>query len=204
MTLGTLVRQSVAGLVVLALMTTAAESMETPSGVVRRLQGALLEVMKQADALGPQGRYERLEPTIASAMDFARMVRIAVGSFWRKASADEQSRLLREFKRMSVGTYASQFDGYDGETFEIVTEKPGPRNTALVATRIIRRDKEPAEITYVLLQSEDRWQIVDVLLDNSVSQLAVRRSEFRRLLRDSGVGKLIATLGAKTDELISQ
>ena len=45
--------------------------------------------------------------------------------------------------------------------------------------------------------------IVDILLDNSISQLAVRRSEYRRLLGKKGVDGLIAALNGMSDELIA-
>ena len=39
---------------------------------------------------------------------------------------------------------------------------------------------------------------IDVMLDGSISQVAVRRSAFCGLLRDGGVAKLIATLRRRT------
>ena len=47
-----------------------------------------------------------------------------------------------------------------------------------------------------------RWLIVDVLLDDSVSELAVRRSEYRHVLKTAGVDNLIQTLNTKAAQLV--
>jgi ABC-type transporter MlaC component len=40
------------------------------------------------------------------------------------------------------------------------------------------------------------------LLDNTISELAVRRSEYRRVLKRDGIDGLIAILEAKTRNLV--
>ena len=55
-----------------------------------------------------------------------------------------------------------------------------------------------------MLQSGGAWRIVDVLLDSSISELAVRRSEYARVLRKDGIDGLIATLGEKADALAAE
>ena len=48
-----------------------------------------------------------------------------------------------------------------------------------------------------------RWRIVDVLLDGSISELAMRRSEYRRVLKKNGVDGLIQTLNSKAAQLVN-
>ncbi len=179
----------------------AAESART---VVERFHESLIAVMKAADTLGVMGRYERLTDPVTRAFDLERMIRVATGPFWRKAEADQRDRLLAAFTRMSVGTYASRFKGYSGEAFETVAERPGPQNTILVATRIVPADDAPVDITYVMKTRDGSWRIVDILLDNSVSELAVRRSEYRRVLDKEGADGLIAILDRKFTELTGE
>ncbi len=131
------------------------------------------------------------------------MIRIATGSFWKKAAQNQQKRLLEAFIRMSASTYASQFDGYSGEAFKTLGAKPGPRGTMLVATQILRPDDSPVAITYVVKESGGMWRIVDVLLDNSISELAVRRSEYRQMLRSKGMKGLIDLLNSKASSLVA-
>ena len=56
-------------------------------------------------------------------------------------------------------------------------------------------------VTYVLAERDGDWRIVNVLLNGSISELAVRRSEYAGVLRDGGVDRLIDVLGSKADKL---
>lgn len=185
-------------LVVLLPALPGAAAASSTVALVERFHTTLLSVMKEAKSLGLKGRFERLKPEMENAFDLTLMIRIATGSYWREASPDQREKLLSAFKKMSIGTYASQFDGYSGEAFETVEERPGPQKTLLVETRILRPNKEPVGITYVMRKRKDRWRISDVLLDNSISELAVRRSEYRLVLKNSGVEGLVSTLNGKT------
>jgi phospholipid transport system substrate-binding protein len=72
-----------------------------------------------------------------------------------------------------------------------------------VDTRILRPGESPIPLTYVLKQLDGRWGIVDVLLDTGISELAVRRSEYRSILKKDGLDGLIAVFNAKVDELLT-
>jgi len=173
-----------------------------PVAVIEGLQETLLDVMKRADALGVEGRYQVLGPRIEETFDLERMISVAAGSQWTKASEEERARLLDAFTRLTVSTYASRFNGYTGEKFEVLGERPGPRDRVLVDTRIIPSDGPPVALNYVLEQKGDRWQVIDILLDGKVSELAMRRSEYRSLGGGKAAG-LADKLNAKADELMA-
>ena len=176
----------------------------TASELVSAFHGSLFGVMKEAKALGIKGRFERLASPVERSFNLSLMIQVAAGSYWQKAGPEQVDRLVAAFTRLSVSTYASQFDGYSGETFETRGEKPGPQNTTLVGTRIVKTTGSPVEITYVTRQAKGEWRIVDVLVDNGISELAVRRSEYRAILQSGGVDGLIATLNAKADQLLNE
>jgi phospholipid transport system substrate-binding protein len=185
---------------VLAAATVRAES--GPVAVIDGLQATLLDVMKRSKELGIEGRYQVLEPRIEETFDLERMIRVAAGSQWTKASPEERIRLLDAFTRLTISTYASRFDGYSGESFENLGERPGPRDTVLVDTRIVRTDSPPVALNYVLEQKGDRWRVIDILLDGKASELAMRRSEYRSLGGGNAAG-LAGKLSAKADELMA-
>lgn len=173
---------------------------------VERLNTTLLDVMQSADALGYRGRYEKLDPVLRSAFDFAFMAKIAVGRAWNDLDGTERSDLVERFSQMSVGTFASRFDGYSGERFEIFGEKPGPRETVIVDDRIIRPDDPEVGLNFVLKKGANAkdaagWRIIDVMLDGKFSELARQRSEFSSVLKNGGYGDLIAALDQRIAEL---
>lgn len=175
-----------------------------PATVVGEFHDQLLAAMKRAGTENAKQRFDTLSPAVDKAFDLERMIRVAGGSQWESAEPAQRATLLAAFRRLSIATYASQFDGYSGERFETVNDRPGPQDTVLVQTRIVGAGDTDAGLTYVMKETGSRWLIADILLDNSVSQLAVRRSEYRRILADSGIDGLVATLNRKTDELLAK
>lgn len=179
----------------------AADENEKPSAVVAALQESLLSAMKDADKLGFDGRYERLQPALDQAFDIEQMTRIVVGGRWSKLSAAEQAQIVEQFRRFSVSTYANEFSGYDGERFAITGERDQPGIGTIVETQIQTKAAGTFALNYVLHQTPAGWQIIDVHLDGSISELARRRDEFASIIRRDGVAGLIVALKKKTEEL---
>jgi phospholipid transport system substrate-binding protein len=170
--------------------------------VVQRVNTTLLDVMQSAEALGYQGRYQKLDEILRQSFDFTFMAKIAVGRAWNDLDRDERAELVERFSQMSIATFAARFDGYGGERFEIFGENPGPRGTVVVDDRIVRPDKPAVGLNFVLKEapgSENGWRIVDVMLDGKFSELARQRAEFSSVLKSGGYEELIAAL----DERIS-
>ena len=192
------------GLALLFACSTHHAEAKEPKQVVEHFQDALLDTMKRAQELGIDGRYNQLRPELEKAFDLPRMIRVASGTAWGEAGDGKQRALVDAFARMSTSTYASQFRGYSGESFVIDGVRDGPRDTQLVATQIVKAGGDKVPITYVLVAGKDGdWRIGDILLDNSVSELAVRRSEYSAILRKDGVDALIKTLNDKADGLMA-
>ena len=174
----------------------------TARQLVERFHGTLLNTMKNAVNLGVKGRYEKLAPEIEQTFHLKLMVRVSCGSYWKDADDGLRDQLAVAFSQYSISTYASQFDSYSGQKFLMIGEKRGPQNTTLVSTRITNPGGDDVDLTYVTRQFKKKWRIVDVLLDTGISQLAVRRSEYRRILRSGGINSLIEALNTKARELV--
>ena len=168
-----------------------------PSEVVDRFHEVLLSVMKKAGSTSVTARYKELKPEMEKAFNLPFMIRITVGSRWNRANEQQKRELIEAFKRMSVGTYASRFNGYSGQIFKTLKVRTGPKSTRLVDTRIENPNDKSVRITYVMGKFGDNWKIIDVLLDQGISEMAVRASEYRSILRSRGVGALARALSKK-------
>lgn len=172
---------------------------DTAARRVRVFYDSLLEVMKQADRLGKQGRYDKLAPVIRETFDLAAMTRIAVGPDWNAIAPDLQAQLVENFARMTIATYANRFDGYSGERFD-VDPASEPRSTGrVVRTKIVPADGEPVTLNYLMRGSGDHWKIVDVYLTGTISELATRRTEFAAILKAGGPQALVESLRQQAD-----
>ena len=90
---------------------------------------------------------------------------------------------------MTTASYASQFAGYSGQQFT-VEPKATPRNAdVIVHSRLVPANGDPVTFNYLMRGSGADWKIEDVYLDGTISQLAVRRSEFSAILASGGPGR---------------
>ena len=172
------------------------------SDTIRSFYDALLAVMRQGPALGPQGRYRTLQPVIGRTFDLPFMTRLAVGPAWGGISGTQQKEATEAFGRFVTATYAERFSEYSGQKFEVVGEQAQSADI-LVDSRIVKASGQPVVIRYLMRQSGTDWRINDVYLEGKISELATRRSEFSSVLRQQGIDGLISTLNRKADALIS-
>lgn len=158
--------------------------------------------MKKAKDIGIKGRFALLEPSIARNFDIRLMVALASGAHWRKATSKVKKNLAASFLKFSAATYAARFTGFSGEIFETVSTQKGPRGTQLIRTRINLSDGDSVPLTYVTRPRRGHWLIADILLADGISEIATRRSEYRKVLGKGGITALIRLLDEKTRKLL--
>lgn len=182
------------------LPATAADS--DPATPVHKLSDALIEAMKQGDQLGMQGRENKLRPVITTAYDLPAVTKNTLGTAANKLSPEDLQKLADAYGRFSVATYADQFAKFGGEHFDVGTPRPGAlAGTTVVPSVIVGGDGSRTEIDYVVHEDGAGWGIVDVLFNGSISQVAVRRSEFVPIFRQNGLAGLVKVLDDKTQAL---
>ena len=187
-----------------ASATPASPASAVSDGAVESIEGlhaALLDVMKNAQSLGYEGRAAKLTPVIPSHFDVSFMAEKSVGLYWKRATEPERQRYLEAFLRFMVANYAGQFDGYTGQSFETLGVDPARMDTKIVRTKLIDPGDEDVELNYRMHQVDGGWKIIDVYLDGTVSELALRRSEFSGIVKRENFDALIAALDAKIAKL---
>ena len=174
-----------------------------PAGArVGTLYNALLQTMKQAKQLGVKGRYDKLAPVLAKTYDLPLMSRIAVGPNWDALSTSQKQSIVNAFTRMTIATYANRFDGFSGETLEVLQTVDQPRGDKLVKTRIVQSDGKVLALNYLVRNTGSDWRVIDVYLNGTISELASRRAEFGAILKSGGPDALIASLNKQGDKLL--
>jgi phospholipid transport system substrate-binding protein len=173
-----------------------------PTATLSAFYDTLLAVMKDGPKLGFAGRREKLAPVIHQAFDLPLMTRLVVGLQWPGIPVPDQQQLVAAFSDFSIASYASQFDDYSGESFEVDRKTdPAPANDVIVHTKLKQPNDKPVQLDYLLRSEQGNWRIIDVYLSGTVSQLAARRSEFSSVLRQDGVTGLVALLKQRTAQL---
>ncbi len=199
-----LVRSAGAIFAIFALLDVAAGRADpTPSSAidtVRTFHAQLSTVMRNAAALGARGRYQDLALVVQRTFDVPFMTEAAIGPTWDHLTQEQRQRAETAFGRYITATYAHEFEGYSGE-LKVVDEQR-VRSGELVRTQLLNAKSDPVSLNYVLNDKNGAWQIRDVYLNGTISQLATRRSEFTAILRTQGIEGLITTLNKKADELV--
>jgi phospholipid transport system substrate-binding protein len=173
------------------------------AAVVEQLNATLLAVMKDATALGYQGRYDRLEPVLAKTFDFDFMARFVLGAGWQGLTPEDQQRWIAAFTKVTTATYAGRFTGWGGEEFKLLGQEVAPQDTVFVKTVVDRPKDEDVELTYRLRKTAAGWRVVDIYQKGTVSELALRRSEYSAVLKRDGFAKLLETVDAKAADYAS-
>jgi phospholipid transport system substrate-binding protein len=172
-----------------------------PAAPIAALYTALEALMRQGAATPFRQRYHQIGPVIDRTFDLMAILRSSVGARWATLDEAMQRALHAAFRRFTIATYVANFDKYEGERFEVI---PPPRQVGadqIVQTRIIQDNGEPIRLDYVMREAEAGWRVVDVLLDGTISRVAVQHSDFRALLRNGDATALIASLRQKAADL---
>jgi phospholipid transport system substrate-binding protein len=99
---------------------------------------------------------------------------------------------------MTIANYASNFDSFSGEKFE-VDPAVQTRGTDKVVQSKLVTGNQTIPFNYRMRQTGGAWKIVDVYLNGTISQLATRRSDFASTAAD-GAPALIKKINELTDQ----
>jgi phospholipid transport system substrate-binding protein len=179
-----------------------AQDFQQVAASIQRLYAALLAAMKAGAATPFVERYNGLLAPVTQALDLPTILQVAVGPAWGALPPPQQLALQRAFQNYTIATYAAQFDSYGGERFEVL---PGlramPNGDKVLHTQIIGSEGTPHALDYVMRSGGGGWKAVDVLLEGSISRVAVLRSDFRRLFAKGGPTELANYLQQKATDL---
>ena len=189
----------VASLLGAGTLARAADSGAAP--VVSRFDDTLIEVMKDGQSLGYEGRFKRLQPVMQQAFALDYMAEKSLGQRWNDLSEADRATWRQLFGEFTVANYAANFDRFTGQRFDMLGEEASTNATTLVKTKVISPGNEDVPLTYRLQKIGGTWKIIDVFLKGTVSELALRRSEYSSVLERDGFAALTTVLRAKIADL---
>jgi phospholipid transport system substrate-binding protein len=183
----------------LALCVVASRAAEPTAAevVVRKLNATLLDVMKNADTLGYAGRRDKIAPAVEQAFDVPFMAEKVVGGHWAGLPEADRTRWVGLFREFLAANYAGRFDRYSGQSFDDLGQQPSAFETVMVHTRLVNPGDENVDLNYRLHETLAGWRIVDVILKGTVSELALRRSDYTAVIDRAGFGALETYLREK-------
>ena len=155
---------------------------DTPEATIATLQRGLMALSQQSPRATVDERYKVIEPLIVATHDLAYIAEFALRRQWPQLAEADRARFIAAFRRLSVMTYAARFVNVGPSTFRPIT--PGAA----------------AEAGRALQQGSGGWRIVNIVADG-VSDLALKRAEYQRILASGTLETLIKELEAQTERL---
>jgi phospholipid transport system substrate-binding protein len=167
---------------------------------VERLDTSLLESMRAGPNSAITDRYRKLEPVIEQVFDLPLMTRLAIGPGWTNFSTEQQQVVIAAFTRLTIASYAHNFQQFGGEKFEIDDSILSRGTDKIVQTKLISHDATTS-LVYRMRESGGNWKIIDVYYDG-ISELTMRRSDFTAAIASGGVPVLLTHLKGLSDDLM--
>ncbi|MDA8415566.1 MAG: ABC transporter substrate-binding protein [Betaproteobacteria bacterium] len=173
----------------------------TPETVISQTADEVLNTLKTDKDIRNGDRakaYALIQNKVLPHFDFFRMTRLAMGKYWRDASAAQQQQLADGFRDLLVRTYSSSLSQYKDQQMKVKGSDIDSDGTeATVHSLIIPSGGPSIPIDYRMEKVGDDWKVFDIQVD-SVSLVTNYRGEFGEIVRSRGVDGLIQALAEKS------
>jgi phospholipid transport system substrate-binding protein len=191
-----------------ALIAPAALAQDTaPDTLVKGVTQEVLGVIKQDKDIqaGNQRKTIALvEEKVLPHFNFTRMTALAMGVNWRKATPDQQTLLVEQFRTLLVRTYSTALTSYRNQTIEFKPLRAQANDTdVMVRSEVRQSGAEPVGIDYSMEKTPAGWKVYDVVV-GGVSLVTTYRDTFANEVRNNGVDGLIKVLSDKNRQLESK
>lgn len=168
-----------------------------PTVPIAALNAALRAGMKAGRASPFATRAANLRPAVERAFDLSAILQASVGPRFAGFAEPAQRALLEAFTAFTVATWVANFDIDGGETFELTPQTRASGSDEVVSTRIVPASGEATRLDYVMRKLAGGWKAVDILLNGTISRVAVQRSDFRSLVAGGDPAPLLASLRSR-------
>ena len=165
---------------------------------------AIVRADKDIQAGNQRKVHDLVESRVVPHFNFVRMTQLAMGRNWRNAKADQQRRLVEEFRQLLVRTYTSAFTQYRNQTVEYRRPRMAAGDTdVVVQSRIKQPSGQPVAVDYAMEKTGNGWKVYNVKIEG-VSLVENYRNTFNTEVQKSGIDGLIKSLADKNRMLVQQ
>jgi len=178
-----------------------------PDALAKQVTNEVIRIVKIDRDLqngNSQKIYDLVDVKVLPHFDFEHMAKLAVARNWSKATPEQQSRLVSEFRALLVRTYAASISSIVDYQVEFKPLRMNPGETdVMVNTVVSKSGSPPIPIDYRVEKGDKGWKVYDVMVDN-VSLVTVYRNSFNSEVRKGGIDGLIETLARRNQKVAAQ
>jgi len=177
-----------------------AESIESPSDMLKRTSDEVIQVLKEKRTMlekEPDLVYQIVDKYILPHLDDVTMAKLALGKNWRTATNEQKIAFVDEFRDLLIRTYSKSLQEFRDQTINFFPVDVGPdEDKAIVKSEIIQNGGPTIPVAYRVRIKDNSWKVYDITIDG-VSLVTSYRGTFTQEVRKGGMDGLLLLLRDK-------
>jgi phospholipid transport system substrate-binding protein len=173
-----------------------------PTDQLRGATDRVLKVLQDPELRQPakkDARRQQIRAVADEIFDWQETGKRALARHWQGRSPTEHQEFSALFADLVERSYISKIERYSGERI-VYSGETVEGGQATVRTKLITKSNTEIPIDYRMQKEGDRWRAYDVVIEG-VSLVSNYRTQFNRIIQQSGYGELVNKLKAKQEEL---
>jgi phospholipid transport system substrate-binding protein len=144
-------------------------------------------------------RRQALKKAISGIFDYSEMAKRSLGKHWNVRTAAEKKQFAELFATLLENSYAAKIESYNNEKIVYIKEIVEDEY-AEVKSKVVTAARDEFTLDYRLFKQNGKWMVYDVIIEG-VSLVSNYRSQFNKIITNSGYDKLVQKLQSKSEEL---
>jgi len=144
-------------------------------------------------------RRQQLRTVVDQVFDWQETGKRALGRHWQPLTPEQRQEFSSLFADLVERSYVGKIELYSGEKI-IYAGDTIEGDQATVKTKLITKSQTQIPIDYRLQKEGDRWRVYDVLIEG-VSLVGNYRTQFNRVIQQTGYDDLVKKMKTKQEEL---
>jgi phospholipid transport system substrate-binding protein len=176
-----------------------------PNEFVQQVADQVLATLK-ADNSARGGNTARVnqivDDLILPNVNFEKTTRLAAGRYWRQATPEQQTALVKAFRGTLGRAYSGAFARVDeGTNVKVLPFRGEPDATDVVVKSQVTQhaNSQPVGLDYRLEKTPQGWKIYDLNVEN-IWLIENYRNQFAQQISQSGIDGLIQALNQRAQQ----
>jgi len=173
-----------------------------PTDQIRTGTDRVLKLLQDPELKKPNRVEERRKQIRAVAneiFNWQETGKRALARHWQGRTPEQRQEFSGLFADLIERSYVSKIEAYSGERI-LYSGETLDDDQATVRTKLVTKSNTEIPIDYRLQKEGERWRAYDVLIEG-VSLVGNYRSQFNRIIQQSGYEELVRKLKTKQEEL---
>ena len=175
----------------------------TPDGLIKTVVSDVMASVK-SDPEIQKGNIPRIvdlvEKKIVPYTDMRRTTEMAMGPNWKKATPEQQTQLVSEFKNLLIRTYSGALSQLRDQTIQFKPLRAAPDDKEVVVKTVVIGRGDPVPLDYRLEKTANGWKVYDMNI-MGVWLVEAYRNQFSNQISQNGVEGLVKFLQDRNKQL---